>query len=67
MNAYQTTRVLGSFPHQSTSKVVLSLVEWLGTLSADQRATCFQVLVDFYCPRCGIEQPEGDCQCHQTT
>lgn len=33
------------------------------TLSQRQRLVVYQVLTDFFCPGCGIEQPYGDCQC----
>lgn len=39
------------------------LLEQMDKLNQNQRITVFQILGDFFCPRCGVEQPKGDCQC----
>ena len=39
------------------------LLEAMKPLSDYQRQTVYEVLGDFYCRRCGREQPPGDCQC----
>jgi len=41
-----------------------TLVEAMKPLTDYQRQTVYEVLGDFYCRRCGREQPPGDCQCH---
>lgn len=35
------------------------------SMTPTQRVGVFQVLTDFFCPRCGIDQPYGDCQCQR--
>lgn len=42
---------------------VETLKEQMEAMTQRQRVVVFQVLCDFYCPRCGVDQPEGDCQC----
>ena len=35
----------------------------MDTLTNRQRVVIFQVLTDFFCQRCGVDQPPGDCRC----
>jgi hypothetical protein len=42
---------------------VQALIDVMESISQDQRITCFEMLGDYFCTRCGIEQPLGDCQC----
>lgn len=43
--------------------IVDAFLQRIGKLTQDQRLTIFDMFSDFFCPRCGIEQPPGDCQC----
>src|SRR5690606_33301880 len=37
--------------------------EAMERMTSRERVVAFQVLTDYFCPHCGIEQPPGDCQC----
>jgi hypothetical protein len=40
-----------------------NLIDMMKKMHPDARIMVFAALDDFFCRRCGIEQPEGDCQC----
>lgn len=48
---------------EPAENAVDALMEAMNNLSPAQRVTIFQILHDYFCWRCGIEQPPGDCQC----
>ena len=54
-------RALGVPP--ATAESMYQMLAIVGAMRQQDRPVFFQVLTDHFCPRCGIEQPEGDCQC----
>jgi hypothetical protein len=44
-------------------RALRDVLEFMQRLTPDQRVTVQQAISDYFCPRCGIEQPEGDCHC----
>lgn len=55
--------VNGSSLSEDGARTISQLLDLMGRLSQAQREAAFQVLCDYYCPNCGVEQPLGDCQC----
>lgn len=49
------------------SSALDALMERMNAMTAEQRVVVFQILGDFFCDGCGIEQPPGDCQCRRRT
>jgi hypothetical protein len=48
---------------ENACDAVQALIDAMDSLSPYQRITCYDMLSDYFCTRCGIEQPPGDCQC----
>jgi hypothetical protein len=44
-------------------ETVQQLIREMAGLQLLQRVTVFQILGDYFCRRCGVEQPPGDCHC----
>lgn len=42
---------------------VADFVEYMATMTPEQRVRTFQILGDYFCQTCGVEQPPGDCMC----
>jgi hypothetical protein len=53
----------GVAPIGQPMETVQRLIREMAGLQLLQRVTVFQILGDYYCRRCGEEQPPGDCQC----
>lgn len=43
-----------------------ALLEAMNSLTLRQRCCVYNVLSDFFCLGCGIDQPPGDCQCRSS-
>lgn len=48
---------------EAAEDAIDAMREAMERMTQRERVVSFQVLGDFYCHRCGIDQPEGDCQC----
>jgi hypothetical protein len=45
------------------SETAARLIQQMEKLTQQDRLGVFMMLDDFYCRRCGVDQPPGDCQC----
>ena len=53
--------------HSARAKSLIGdLIDVMEKMPKGARIMVFAVLGDFFCRRCGIEQPPGDCQCGKT-
>jgi len=49
----------------AAESVIDTFREAMAGMTQRERVVAFQVLGDFYCQRCGVDQPYGDCQCRK--